>query len=75
MVAAGCKVREVSQWAGRNSVAFALARYGGLFEDSADAESTALMHFLTATAPEPYRIGPSSERRRVKERRPMQATV
>jgi integrase len=37
MVAAGCNVREVSEWAGHNSVAFTLARYGGLFEDSADA--------------------------------------
>jgi integrase len=37
MVAAGCNVREVSEWAGSNSVAFTLARYGGLFEDSADA--------------------------------------
>jgi integrase len=37
MVAAGCNVREVSEWAGHNSVAFTLTRYGGLFEDSADA--------------------------------------
>jgi integrase len=37
MVAAGCNVREVSEWAGHNSVAFTLVRYGGLFEDSADA--------------------------------------
>ncbi len=37
MVAAGCNVREVSEWAGQNSVAFTLTRYGGLFEDSADA--------------------------------------
>ena len=36
MVAAGCNVREVSEWAGHNSVAFTLTRYGGLFEDSAD---------------------------------------
>jgi integrase len=37
MVAAGCNVREVSEWAGHNSVAFTLTRYGGLFEESADA--------------------------------------
>ncbi len=37
MVAAGCNVREVSDWTGHNSVAFTLTRYGGLFEDSADA--------------------------------------
>lgn len=38
LVAAGCNVREVSEWAGHNSVAFTLTRYGGLFEDgSAEA--------------------------------------
>jgi integrase len=37
MVAAGCNVREVSEWAGHNSAAFTLTRYGGLFEDGADA--------------------------------------
>ena len=37
MVAAGCNVPEVSEWAGHNSVAFTLTRYGGLFEDSIDA--------------------------------------
>jgi hypothetical protein len=36
MVAAGCNVREVSEWAGHNSVAFTLTRYGGLFEDNTD---------------------------------------
>ena len=36
MVAAGCNVREVSEWAGHNSVAFTLTRYGGLFEDGTD---------------------------------------
>jgi hypothetical protein len=29
-------VREVSEWAGHNSVAFTLTRYGGLFEDGSD---------------------------------------
>lgn len=37
LVAAGCNVREVSEWAGHNSVAFTLTRYGGLFPDGADA--------------------------------------
>lgn len=37
MVAAGCNVREVSEWAGHNSVAFTLTRYGGLYEDGTDA--------------------------------------
>src|SRR5512132_481699 len=37
MVAAGYNVREVSEWAGHNSVAFTLTRYGGLFEDNTDA--------------------------------------
>jgi integrase len=37
LVAAGCNVREVSEWAGHNSVAFTLTRYGGLFEDGSDA--------------------------------------
>ena len=36
MVAAGCNVREVSEWTGHNSVAFTLTRYGGLFEDGSD---------------------------------------
>ena len=37
LVAAGCNLREVSEWAGHNSVAFTLTRYGGLFEDDTDA--------------------------------------
>ncbi len=37
LVAAGCNVREVSEWAGHNSVAFTLTRYGGLFEDGTEA--------------------------------------
>jgi integrase len=35
-VAAVCNVREVSEWAGHNSVACTLTRYGGLFEDGSD---------------------------------------
>ena len=37
LVAAGCNVREVSEWAGHNSVAFTLICYGGLFEEGTDA--------------------------------------
>jgi integrase len=37
LVAAGCNVREVSEWAGHNSVAFTLTRYGGIFEDGSEA--------------------------------------
>lgn len=37
LVAAGCNVREVSEWAGHNSVAFTLTRYGGLYPDGSDA--------------------------------------
>ncbi len=36
LVAAGCNVREVSEWAGHDNVAFTLTRYGGLFEDGSD---------------------------------------
>jgi integrase len=36
LVAAGCNVREVSEWAGHHNVAFTLTRYGGLFEDGSD---------------------------------------
>ena len=35
LVAARCNVREVSEWAGHNNVAFTLTRYG-LFEDGSD---------------------------------------
>jgi integrase len=37
LVAAVCNVREVCEWAGHNSVAFTLTRYGGLFEDGSEA--------------------------------------
>lgn len=36
LVAAGCNVREVSEWAGHNSVAFTLTRHGGLIAEGAD---------------------------------------
>ena len=40
LVAAGCNVREVSEWAGHNIVAFTLTRYGGLFETARTRRST-----------------------------------
>jgi integrase len=52
MVAAGCNVREVSEWAGHGSVGFTLTRYGGLFEDSSDAAIDRL-DALLGTEPEP----------------------
>jgi integrase len=53
LVAAGCNVREVSEWAGHNSVAFTLTRYGGLFEDGSDAAIDRLDALLgAASAPE-----------------------
>ena len=47
LVAAGCNVPEVSEWAGRNSVAFTLTRYGGLFPDGADAAVDRLDELLS----------------------------
>lgn len=46
LVAAGCNVREVSEWAGHDSVAFTLTRYGGLFEDETDAAVDRLDNLL-----------------------------
>jgi hypothetical protein len=37
LVAAGCNLREVSEWAGHNSVAFTLTRDGGIFENGSEA--------------------------------------
>ena len=54
LVAAGCNVREVSEWAGHNSVAFTLTRYGGLFEDGSNQavdRLDALMQGLQAAGP------------------------
>jgi integrase len=54
LVAAGCNVREVSEWAGHNSVAFTLTRYGGLFEDGSNLavdRLDALMQGLQAAGP------------------------
>ena len=50
LVAAGCNVREVSEWAGHNSVAFTLTRYGGLFEDGS-AEAVERLDALAVTDP------------------------
>jgi integrase len=54
LVAAGCNVREVSEWAGHNSVAFTLTRYGGLFEDGSD-EAVDRLDALLADAQEAAR--------------------
>jgi integrase len=43
-------VAAVSEWAGHNSVAFTLTRYGGLFEDNADAAIDRLDALLGASA-------------------------
>ncbi|WP_232506541.1 tyrosine-type recombinase/integrase [Microlunatus flavus] len=51
MVAAGCNVREVSEWAGHNSVAFTLTRYGGLYEDGSDAAVDRLDALLGPAGP------------------------
>ena len=42
LVAAGCNVREVSEWAGHNSVAFTLTRYGGLFGNGSEVAADRL---------------------------------
>jgi integrase len=46
LVTASCNVREVSEWAGHNSVAFTLTRYGGLFEEGTDAAVDRLDNLL-----------------------------
>jgi integrase len=48
--AAGCNVREVSEWAGHHSAAFTLTRYGGLVEDDTDAAVDRLDDLLAATS-------------------------
>jgi integrase len=55
LVAAGCNVREVSDWARHNSVAFTLTRYGGLFEDGSDAAIDRL-DALLAVPPRPASV-------------------
>ena len=51
LVAAGCNVREVSEWAGHNNVAFTLTRYGGLFEDGSDDAIDRLEAMLGTAVP------------------------
>ena len=58
MVAAGCNVREVSEWAGHNSVAFTLTRYGGLFDEGSDAVIDRL-DALLSSGPKRVLIRPS----------------
>ena len=60
LVAAGCNVREVSEWAGHNSVAFTLTRYGGLFEDGS-AEAVDRLEALLGGGDEPSRRAVSGE--------------
>jgi len=60
MVAAGCNVREVSEWAGHNSVAFTLTRYGGLFEDNADDAIDRLDALLETSSMTPRIQSPES---------------
>ena len=58
LVAAGCNVREVSEWAGHNNVAFTLTRYGGLFEDGSDEAVSRLDALLGGPAEAPERVIP-----------------
>ena len=55
LVAAGCNVREVSEWAGHNSVAFTLTRYGGLFEDGSN-EAVDRLDALLIDRPDPKNV-------------------
>ena len=73
MVAAGCNVREVSEWAGHNSVAFSLTRYGGLFEDSADAAVDRLDALLDGKVAGAISGGPLPPHPQVEGIPPMQA--
>lgn len=56
LVAAGCNVREVSEWAGHNNVAFTLTRYGGLFEDGSDEAVDRLDALLGTRSGEPSNV-------------------
>jgi integrase len=55
LVAAGCNVREASEWAGHNNVAFTRTRYGGLFEDGSDEAVSRLDALLSGPAEAPER--------------------
>ena len=54
LVAAGCNLREVSEWAGHNRVAFTLTRYGRLFEDDTDAAVKRLDDLLKVVDTRPW---------------------
>ena len=66
LVAAGCNVREVSEWAGHYSVAFTLTRYGGLFEDGS-AEAVERLDALLSPTPDgpPLPVADADPARRV----------
>jgi integrase len=51
LVAAGCNVREVWEWAGHHSVAPTLTRYGGLFDDGSSAAVDRLEALLVGGLP------------------------
>jgi hypothetical protein len=51
-------VREVSEWAGHNNVAFTLTRYGGLFEDGSDEAVSRLDALLSGPAEAPETVIP-----------------
>lgn len=46
-------MREVSEWAGHNTAAFTLTRYGGLFEDGSDEAVDRLEALLANRAKRP----------------------
>ena len=62
LVAAGCNVREVSEWAGHNRVAFTLTRYGGLFEYGSDAAIDRLDALLGGASGAPENVVPLRKR-------------
>ena len=62
LVAAGCNVREVSEWAGHNNVAFTLTRYGGLFEDGSDEAVDLLDALLGRVDPPGASVSPLRRR-------------
>jgi integrase len=59
LVGAGCNVREVSEWAGHNSVAFTLTRYRGL---SKTVRPSPLRDALKRRAEVPQPIAAARER-------------
>jgi hypothetical protein len=51
-------VREVSEWAGHNNVAFTLTSYGGLFDDGLDEAVSRLNALLSGPAEGPETVIP-----------------